>query len=399
MTCAASTFTVGGSVTGLTGGAVVLSINGANDVTVNANGTYASPALPNGTNYTVTVKTQPAGQTCTVTNGTGTIAGANVTNIAVACSAVTYTIGGTITGLTAGSVVLTNNGGNDLTRSANGAFTFTTPVASGSAYAVAVKTQPAGLFCAVTNGSGNASANVTNVAVACSVPTSCKAIKTANPAAASGVYAIRPNATTYNVLCDMTTAGGGWTLAMKGSQLSARFDYASTHWTTASTYAETQTDLDPEDAKFASFNEVPNTNIRIDTDNQFGKGTITVTNPVPNTTLLARFNGPNYEPVVEGRTAWMASQAGTVLQQRCSRGGFNLDDLYVKVRLGFESNQEDDCGTSDSMVGIGVYNSTVCGNTAGGFSAGFESGPGCGPHTPITPIVPGTGADFWVWVR
>ncbi|MBI3604397.1 MAG: hypothetical protein HY202_00010 [Nitrospirae bacterium] len=77
-----------------------------------------------------------------------------------------YTVGGTVTGLT-GSVVLQDNGGDNLTIAINGAFTFATPVASGSVYSVTVLTQPAGQTCTVTSGSGNVSGNVTNVAVAC----------------------------------------------------------------------------------------------------------------------------------------------------------------------------------------------------------------------------------------
>jgi uncharacterized repeat protein (TIGR03803 family) len=52
---------------------------------------------------------------------------------------------------------------------ANGSFTFSTAVASGSAYNVTVLTQPTRLIqtCAVTNGSGTANANVTSVQVAC----------------------------------------------------------------------------------------------------------------------------------------------------------------------------------------------------------------------------------------
>lgn len=77
----------------------------------------------------------------------------------------TYTIGGTITGAS-GTVVLQNNGGNNLS-SGNGNFTFSTAVASGAAYTVTVLTPPTGQTCTVTNQAGNASANVTNVAVAC----------------------------------------------------------------------------------------------------------------------------------------------------------------------------------------------------------------------------------------
>ena len=84
----------------------------------------------------------------------------------------TYTVGGTVSGLTSGSLVLKNNAGDDLTISANStSFTFATALVSSAGYAVTVATQPSGLTCAVTNGSGTiASANVTNVGVACIPP-------------------------------------------------------------------------------------------------------------------------------------------------------------------------------------------------------------------------------------
>ncbi len=84
---------------------------------------------------------------------------------------VTYTIGGTVTGLTGSGLILQNNGGGDLAVSAAGAFTFTAGLANGAAYAVAVKTQPSSPTqnCVVTNGSGTVgTANITTVAVACS---------------------------------------------------------------------------------------------------------------------------------------------------------------------------------------------------------------------------------------
>lgn len=173
----ANTFTVGGTVSGLaTGATVVLRNNGANNASVAANGAFTFPAQASGSAYAVTVFTQPTSpvQVCSVTNGSGTVT-ANVSNVSVTCVTPvpgTFSIGGTVSGLsTGGSVVLRNNGGNDLTVSANGAFTFTTPV---TAYAVTVFTQPtapagspAGQTCTVTSGSGTASAAVTNVAVAC----------------------------------------------------------------------------------------------------------------------------------------------------------------------------------------------------------------------------------------
>ena len=49
-----------------------------------------------------------------------------------------YTIGGTVSGLSGTGLVLQNNGGNNLSVSANGRFTFTTAIASGSTYNVTV---------------------------------------------------------------------------------------------------------------------------------------------------------------------------------------------------------------------------------------------------------------------
>ncbi len=76
------------------------------------------------------------------------------------------TVGGTVSGL-AGTVILQNNGGNNLAIAADGPFTFTTLFAPGAAYAVSVQTQPAGQRCSIRNGSGRASASVTSVTVEC----------------------------------------------------------------------------------------------------------------------------------------------------------------------------------------------------------------------------------------
>jgi hypothetical protein len=87
---------------------------------------------------------------------------------AIATPPATYTIGGTVTGLT-GSVTLQNNGGDRLTVASNGTFSFATPVSAGSAYAVTVATQPDVPDCVVNNGTGNATGNISAIAVVCSI--------------------------------------------------------------------------------------------------------------------------------------------------------------------------------------------------------------------------------------
>src|SRR5436309_546234 len=174
VTCAANTFTVGGTISGLSG-TVVLQNNGGDNLTISVNGGFAfAAALANASPYAVTVFAQPAGQTCTVANGSGTVAGANVTNVTVTCAANTFSVGGTVSGLIGTGLVLQDNGGDNLPVSANSTFTFSTAIASGAAYSVTVLTQPTNpsQSCTVTNGSGTvASTNVTNVAVACTTDT------------------------------------------------------------------------------------------------------------------------------------------------------------------------------------------------------------------------------------
>ena len=163
----ASDYTVGGTVNGLSG-TLVLQNNSGDDLTITADGPFTfSTALADGSGYNVTVKTQPDGQTCFATNGSGTVSGADVTDVTVTCSVDTYTVGGTVSGLS-GTLTLQNNGGDDLTITADGPFTFSTALADGSGYNVTVKTQPDGQTCFVTNGSGTVSgADVTDVTVDC----------------------------------------------------------------------------------------------------------------------------------------------------------------------------------------------------------------------------------------
>src|SRR5260370_38418873 len=65
----------------------------------------------------------------------------------------TYSVGGAISGLMSSGVVLRNNGGDDLSVSANGSFPFGTLLADGSGYNLTVVTEPAREFCPGTNAS------------------------------------------------------------------------------------------------------------------------------------------------------------------------------------------------------------------------------------------------------
>ena len=63
------------------------------------------------------------------------------------------TVGGTASGLLAGTAVtLVNNGKDSLAVAANGPFTFAPDYSAGASYNVTVSMQPAGLACTVTDG-------------------------------------------------------------------------------------------------------------------------------------------------------------------------------------------------------------------------------------------------------
>ncbi len=94
---ATPTYAVGGTVTGLAGTGLVLQNNGGDDLGAAASGGFVfAGKLASGAAYAVTVKTQPTNpaQTCTVGNGSGTIAAADVMDVAVACTLIPVGGGG-----------------------------------------------------------------------------------------------------------------------------------------------------------------------------------------------------------------------------------------------------------------------------------------------------------------
>jgi 6-phosphogluconolactonase (cycloisomerase 2 family) len=176
--CTTVGYTVGGTISGLSGTGLVLQDNGADSLAVTAAGpsipfTFATPIQIGGT-YNVSVLTQPATpyQTCTVTGGTGAIAAANVTSVAITCTTNSYSVGGAVSGLLTGyttGLALQDNGGAAYAIAGNGPFMLPGTVASGASYTVTISGEPSGTACAVAAGTGTiTNAAVSNLAVTCS---------------------------------------------------------------------------------------------------------------------------------------------------------------------------------------------------------------------------------------
>jgi hypothetical protein len=116
-------------------------------------------------------------------------------------TAPTYPIGGTVAGLS-GTVVLQDNGGDNLSLSKNGSFAFGVTLQPNAAYKVTIATQPANQVCSVTNGSGTATAAVTNVGIVCSLTAGTTDVWTwvdgADYVNAPGVYGTKGTAAAAN---------------------------------------------------------------------------------------------------------------------------------------------------------------------------------------------------------
>ncbi len=220
--CDANTYTIGGTISGLAS-TVVVQDNGGSDLSLTSDGSFVFlTPLPSGSAYTVTVKTQPGSpaQTCSAFANSGTVGNANVSGVVVLCVTRSVTIGGTISGLTGGSLVLRDNGGDDLPIATNGVFSFVTPLAAGTTYSVTTAAQPNGVngVCMVSGGSGVMPAStLTSITVTCArYATTCKALLAAIPGTVSGTYTLDPDGDNpimpLAAQCDMGFDGGGWTL-------------------------------------------------------------------------------------------------------------------------------------------------------------------------------------------
>lgn len=226
VTCVAAPYSIGGTLMNLAAGAsVVLENNGGDASTLSANGAFTfAGTFANNAAYAVTVGTPPTGQTCSVSNGSGTVAGASVTNVIVDCAATLFNVGVTVTGLTSGNTGLTlaDNGSDDLAVTANGSFNFNTAIATGGTYAVTITAQPSAATCTLgSNAAGTIAAAAVTVAVTCTANSSPTLTSLAvTPASASVAVGaslqFAATATYSDASTAIVTSQTGWTSATPG---------------------------------------------------------------------------------------------------------------------------------------------------------------------------------------
>jgi len=161
----------------------VASSTPGNLIATSTNSPIVVTGLTNGTEYTFTVY---------AVNSVGTSTPSSASNAVTPIDVVlpTYSIGGVVSGLN-GTAVLQNNFGDNLTVSANGAFTFGTRLANTATYSVTVLTQPNGQTCNISGGSGTVtSADVSSITLVCTnnpiEPTPTPSVSINRPVSSSG---------------------------------------------------------------------------------------------------------------------------------------------------------------------------------------------------------------------
>ncbi|WEF31632.1 hypothetical protein [Pseudoduganella chitinolytica] len=163
------------TVTGLSKPGLVLK---SGDQTITVNGSAGAPTItptfPNlieeDSTIDVQIQTQPTAAKCDVDPKTIGLKANYYTarQVVVTCKTFSYTLGGTVSGLTADGLILNNGPVQKAIPAGSTGFTFDTPVDDGANYGVTVLQNPAGLVCSVANNAGTMpSGPVNNIVVTC----------------------------------------------------------------------------------------------------------------------------------------------------------------------------------------------------------------------------------------
>ncbi|MCX6716637.1 MAG: Ig-like domain-containing protein [Candidatus Taylorbacteria bacterium] len=79
-------YSIGGTVSNLSG-TLTLQNNLGDNLSLSSNGSFTfASSIASGNTYSVTVLNQPTDQTCTVSNGTGSVSGQNITDVSISCT-------------------------------------------------------------------------------------------------------------------------------------------------------------------------------------------------------------------------------------------------------------------------------------------------------------------------
>ncbi|CAB4018827.1 Hypothetical predicted protein [Paramuricea clavata] len=179
----------------------------------------------------------------------------------------------------------------------------------------------------------------------------------------NGVYNIQTKTNTgmTKTYCQMTSlegcAGGGWTMVMKVDGHKKTFNYSSSYWSNEQTFNPIggTSGFDDVETKLptywsTSFQELC-IGMKVGNDLRF------LTIPYANESLHSVIADGKFHRTFVGREKWKSLLADASLQRQCNKEGFNNYKPLSQstgVRIGILGNEQNDCNSPDSFLGIGA---------------------------------------------
>ena len=202
----------------------------------------------------------------------------------------------------------------------------------------------------------------------CGYARSCNELKSApGGPTTDGVYTLDGDGPDFlpaaDAYCDMTNDVGGWTLVMKVDGGRTTFAYEAAYWTNDIEYPMSPL-YDAVEAKLRTFRTVAFTQMRI----VFVTRTEThaVVLDIGAISCVALFNAGTFNTSVS-RGTWLGLVPGSALQDNCNAEGINIapgGSFDARTRIGIVANEQPNCSSPNSRIGIGGGDPPAAGNIA-----------------------------------
>ena len=131
------------------------------------------------------------------------------------------------------------------------------------------------------------------------------------------------------------------------------FRYDSSFWTENTTYSDNSYGLDNREFKGSTFWRTSFTEICVGM--KYEENLKAFSFSYSASSLYSLIANGEYRPTHLGRNKWKWLISGSSLQHNCNQEGFNVYNKLTRVRLGLIANNQNDCKTPDSFIGLGAH--------------------------------------------
>ena len=184
---------------------------------------------------------------------------------------------------------------------------------------------------------------------------SCLAILASAPTATDGVFWIDVDGSgptsAFQTWCDMHSAGGGWTLALQVDGTDPQSAYDGPIWTQPKPLPGQNPLVDFKSAVLPSAWMLPVKEVRV---GLYDPTIRWLTVPIKAASLQQIFVDGKEIPTELGMPAWQTLLSDGSLQSHCQIEGFNRVSASTSIRIGIQGNEQNDCSSVDSWIGLGA---------------------------------------------